>query len=348
MDDEVYQAAWKRFYVAKSEPTEGNGWVRASQLVVMTSAGRLLAGDAYDSKTGKADLVQGLNQVLDAYGKLPEEQRRPTAVEGEIKPVPAPPEGGLVLTIYDRLLGRSAEGEYRLPEGTDLAGLRTHAPAGQRSSLWLTAEEHQSLMPENPQVGQSFTIPEKLTRRICLYGLWPQTLWVVEHAWQPDSLREGELKLTVEEVAPNSVRMRLHGSILMSVPSRLRRYPTSEYVKDLENRYDAGLEGVVEYDPAARKITRWDMVALGGYSGAMFTTREENGQRIGDDQWREATLEDPAPLGFAFELDPTAYRSTPERRRPRSFVHAYIFRDRDEFFWDPDKWLEDWKRRQGQ
>jgi hypothetical protein len=85
------------------------------------------------------------------------------------------------------------------------------------------------------------------------------------------------------------------------------------------------------------------MVALGDYVGAMFTAREENGERVGDDQWREATAEAPVPLGFAFELDQGAYPSAPERRRPRSFVHAYIFRDREPFYWDPAKWEQDWK-----
>jgi hypothetical protein len=27
-------------------------------------------------------------------------------------------------------------------------------------------------------------------------------------------------------------------------------------------------------------------------------------------------------------------------------VHAYIFKEREEHYWDPDKWLEDWKKRQ--
>ena len=31
---------------------------------------------------------------------------------------------------------------------------------------------------------------------------------------------------------------------------------------------------------------------------------------------------------------------------PRSFVHAYIFKEREQFYWDPDKWEEDWKKRQ--
>jgi hypothetical protein len=347
-DDPVYKEAWQRFYLAKARPTEGSGWVKATQLVVMTSAGRLLEGNAYDSKTGKVDLARGLTQVLESYASLPEAERRPAVVQGEEKPVPPPPEGGLVLTIYDRLLGCTAEGDCRLPEGNDLDGVRTHAPAGQRSSLWLTAEECKSLIPADPRIGKPHEVPAKLARRICLYGLWPQTLWVVEHTWQPDSVREAQLELTPLEVTPQAFKLRIHGSVLLSVPSRLKRYPTSEFVKDLENRYDARLEGIMLVDRAKQRITQWDMVALGDYSGAMFTHREESGRNVGEDGWREATRAAPVPLAFAFELDQTAYDTPPERRRPRSFVQAYIFRDREPFYWDPDKWEEDWKRRQRQ
>jgi len=346
MDDPVYKEAWQRFYVAKSRPTEGTGWVKATQLVVMTSAGRLLEGDAYDAKTGKVDMVRGLTQVLESYASLPEAERRPAQVDGQEKPVPPPPAGGLVLTIYDRLLGCPAAGDCRLPEGDDLGGIRTHAPAGQRSSLWLTAEECRALVPVNPRVGVPHEVPAKLARRIALYGLWPQSLWVVEHTWQPDSVRQAQLQVTPLEISPQLVKLRVNGAVLLSVPSRLRRYPTSEYVKDLENRFDAGLEGTMVFDRAAQRITKWNMVALGDYSGAMFTHREESGRNVGDDQWREATREAPVPLGFAFELDPTAYDTPPERRRPRSFVHAYIFRDREQFYWDPEKWEQDWKQRQ--
>src|SRR5262249_6734951 len=133
--DPVYQESWKRFYVAKSRPDEGTGWLRGTQFVLMTSSGRLLAGAIKD----RNGLAQALQEVLDAYAKLPEAQRRPQAVEGEVRPQPSPPPGGLVLTIYDRPLGRGDDGRYRLPEGDDFGGFRTHAPHGQRSSLWLKA-----------------------------------------------------------------------------------------------------------------------------------------------------------------------------------------------------------------
>lgn len=130
----------------------------------------------------KDGLAAALQEVLDAYAKLPEDQRRPKSVDGEIKPQPAPPAHGLVLTIYDRPLGRDAKGQYRRPDGDDFGGLRTHAPHGQRSSLWLKEEEWKSLIPDSPQKGQTRKMPTKLAKRIGLYGLVPQTLWVVEES----------------------------------------------------------------------------------------------------------------------------------------------------------------------
>ena len=328
----MYQEAWKRFYVAKPRPEEGSGWLRGTQLVLMTSSGRLLAGTVKD----RNGLAQGLQEVLDAYAKLPEEERRPKAVDGEVKPQPPPPKNGLVLTIYDRPVGRH-EGRYRLPEGDDLDGCRTEAPHGQRSSLWLTEEECKSLVPTNPEKGKTHKVPTKLAKRIFLYGLVPQTLWVVEETWKPDSVREGELKVTVEETTAQTVRMRMHGSVLLSGPGVLHTWPDHKFIKNVENRYDARLEGVLVFDRAKGKVTRWDMVALGDFLGRWFA---------GNKGWKEATLGAPLPLGFAFEVDATAYELAPEYRRPRSFMHAYIFKANEDHYWDPEKWEEDWKKRQ--
>jgi hypothetical protein len=286
---------------------------------------------------GKDGLATALQEVLDAYAKLPAADRHPKSVEGEVKPQPKPPADGLVLTIYDRPLARGEKGSYRHPEGDDSGGLRTHAPHGQRSSLWLTADECKSLIPAKAEMGQKQKVPEKLAKRLWLYGLLPQTLWVVEENWKPDSVRGGELEVAVEEVTAKAVRLRVHGSVLLTAPAVLHTWPDRKFVKNLENRYDARLEGVIEYDRAKGKIVRWDMVALGDYSGRWFA---------GNSGWKEATPEAPVPLGFAFEIDATAYDLPPERRRPRSFTHAYTFKDREEFYWDPDEWLDDWKKRQ--
>jgi hypothetical protein len=165
----------------------------------------------------------------------------------------------------------------------------------------------------------------------------PQTLWVVEETWKPDSVRARELNVTVADVTPQVVQLRLHGSVLLTGPSVLREWPSGKFIKNIENRYDARLEGMLTYDRGQGKFTRWDLAVLGDYSGRWFA---------GNSGWRLATPEAPLPLAFAFEIDETAYQLPPERRRPRGFIHAYIFREREDQYWDPDKWLDDWKRRQ--
>ena len=91
------------------------------------------------------------------------------------------------------------------------------------------------------------------------------------------------------------------------------------------------------YDRDRQRVARWDLGALGDYAGRWFA---------GNKGWQEAPRARPMPLGFAFELDPTAYDFPPEGRRPRSFMHAYIFRTAEEHYWDPELWLADWKKRQ--
>jgi hypothetical protein len=188
----------------------------------------------------------------------------------------------------------------------------------------------------NPRKGQTHKVAAKLFRRICLYGMWPQTLWVVEQAWQPDSLREGELNLTVEGVSDQTVRMRLDGFVLLTGKGPLKLYPTGKVLKMVSNRYEARLKGVMVYDRVKKEIVKWDLAALGDYAGCWFA---------GNAGWKEATRAEPMALGFAFEVDESAYRVPAQRRRPRSFVHAYIFRDREPFYWDPQKWEADWKKR---
>jgi hypothetical protein len=234
---------------------------------------------------------------------------------------------------------RLAEGRYRLPQGRDINAdaSRLAAPSGQRTTLWLTGEECGSLIPQDAREGETRQVSSGLTKRICLYGLCPQSIWVVEGLWQPDSLRGGELKLTVEGVSPQEVRLRLHGSVLLVGENR----HTNE-VRRGETRYDARLEGALAYSRVEKRITRWDMVALGDYTGEWFA---------GDGgRWREAKPDAPLRLGFSFELDRTDYEF-PERRRPRGFLHGYIFggdrpghEAREKWYWDPDKWEEPKKR----
>src|SRR5262249_12518735 len=123
----------------------------------------------------------------------------------------------------------------------------------------------------------------------------------------------------------------------LSGPGVLHTWPDRKFVKHVENRYDARLEGVLVYDRVRERITRWDLAALGDSTGRWFP---------GTNGWQEATSAALMLVGFAAQVYQSAYQLGPERRRPSSFVHAYTFRDREEHYWDPDRWLEDWKKRQ--
>jgi hypothetical protein len=336
--------AWARFWkgwaadekeVREGTVRVGSGWLLGTQFVTTTSAGRSLTG-----RVGGKGVAQGLKEILAAYAKLPETERRPKTVAGPNKPMPAPPPGGLVLTIYNRALGRDDEGRYRLPQGCDLGarhyrergvtrteGLATCAPAGQRSSLWLTATECNSLIPEDPRPGATHAVPARLARRIWLFGLLAECLWVVEGGWLPNSVRAGDLQVTVLEVNRESVRLRIHGSVLL--------VGKGGHLK-VANRYDARLEGVLVYDRGKKAIARWDMAALGDWTGEWFTNRAG---------WQEARPDAPLRLGFSFALDRSDYE-TPERRRPRGFVHDYTFREREHYYWDPEQWQTDWEKSQ--
>jgi hypothetical protein len=141
-------------------------------------------------------------------------------------------------------------------------------------------------------------MPAKVAKRIWLYGLVPQSLWVVEEMWKPNSAREGEVYLTVEEDTPEAIRMRVHGSVLLTGPGILHEWPERKFIKNIENRYDARLEGAIEYDRTNQQITRFDLTALGDFSGRWFG---------GPKGWNLATPEAPLALAFAFEIDRSAY-----------------------------------------
>jgi hypothetical protein len=151
----------------------------------------------------------------------------------------------------------------------------------------------------------------------------------------------------VEEVSAQAIRLRVHGSVLLvGMGTHLKNKAQSTpnpLGKNVENRYDARLEGTLVYDRAQKRIVRWDMAALGDYTGEWFPQGKG---------WSEARPDAPVRLAFSFESDRSDYEY-PERRRPRSFVHGYIFgadrgQVREQYYWDPEKWEADWKKtRQG-
>jgi hypothetical protein len=308
--------------------------VPGTMLWTVTSAGETVpASKAVRKKDGLAGM---LRQVADMYARLPESQRKPAkAIEDENRPMPLPPKGGLVLTIYDVPL---------LPAGDGFCsgGGSRGVPGPQRQSLWLTEAEWKSIVPADPHAGATTEVPAKLVKRICLFGMRPATAWHVEHFWDPDSVRRGEIKLTTLEATASRVRMRVHGSVLLSKKSGIKTRSDSKIdtPPDLEDRYDARLEGLLVYDRRQKKITKWEMVALGGHQGAYWPN-------VGGKTSCNFT-KDPVAIGFAFELDQSDYELPAERRRQAPYLIAHTFKGphRHVYYWDVEKWEADWKKRQ--
>jgi hypothetical protein len=246
----------------------------------------------------KKTLQMGLEKALEKWSALPLAERKPGAVQVGEKPavdpkraLQSPPEGSLIVHVYNRQFGRTAKGELRYTEPEDYVPwmrttgwgtARVREPAD--DYMWVTRPEWQALMPRNPQKGQRVKIPTTFVERIIRFHLDPG------HGmceWQNFVFLQAtpsvvQLTLTVEEVATGEVRMRLEGF------ANLRNERTPE--KGGLIVYEPRLLGQLAYDPARKVFTRFDIVALGDVTGQ---PADENpvGSRPGTN-----------PLGVAFEL----------------------------------------------
>ncbi len=299
----------------------------------ITAAGHPVPASKAKDPGSKGGLAALLKQTFDLYKQLPEAQRRPAEpIADANRPTLAPPPGGLVLTIYDRFLQRENAEYCPIVSGARAPQQPLHLPGPQRNSLWLTQEECRSLMPADPQRGQTISVPANLVKRLALFGLLPGSAWQAEYKWTADSLRSGNLNLAVEDVSASRVRLRIQGSILLRTPT-VPGYAVDRpnLPEGLNNQYDARLEGTIEYDPVRKQIIRWDMVALGDYLGLCYAY---------DHPKPYATT--PLALGFTFELDRGSYELPPELRRNKPMLLTYL---PESFYFDPEKWGADWRKR---
>ena len=117
-------------------------------------------------------------------------------------------------------------------------------------SLWMTRAEWQSMVPKKPRLGDTFTIPEFLVWRIDRHHAQivnPATSLRISATPKPT------LKLTVEGVSPEQIRLRLQGS-----------FQVTEYQGKLTNGViDYKVCGCLHYDLKKKAFRRFDMAAYG-------------------------------------------------------------------------------------
>jgi hypothetical protein len=237
------------------------------------------------------------------WNDLPKAERKPGAIVvgelGKVDPkVPAMPAGGLFIQVYQsRLLGE-VKGKLQRRTKAETFSWGVYEPG--RDSLWLTEAEWKSLVPAEARKGKRFPLPARVADQIT----W--TLTDVSEAngarWEPRHIRAREMTLTVEEASATAIRLRLEGSVRLAydppktpVRYHVRLRPLHHEDPKAFSRYDANLLGHLTYDREKKAFTRFDVVALGEYVGALL-----NPYRVEDKQ--DFYLIKPCPLGVAFEL----------------------------------------------
>jgi hypothetical protein len=282
---------------------------------VITAGGKRLDRGELSADAKNRWFQKSLEKGLKDFAALPASERSPGAVQigerGAIDakrlPAVAPPEGALILRVYNRQLGRDAKGELRhtVPEdyipylrdpamvGTTTATVRYSEPAN--DMMWVTRTEWQALMPANPKTGQRIKVPATLSTRLFRFQLDPARGLAESDSFPNASPDAGKLELTVEDVG-STVRLRLDGYTKLHNPREyMKQYQNATVKQHSKSQipldYEPRLLGYLAYDPAKKVFTRFDLVALGDVRGRPV---DENlsGERLGDAN----------PLGIAFEL----------------------------------------------
>lgn len=219
-------------------------------------------------------LQQWLSRQLKEWLALPEERRKPGAVEvpdlEHIDPKFAtlqPPKGGLVLRVTNRTMQRGEDGSprYLRAEDFDSDKVRSSESRVQRyrepanDFMWIQEDEWRAMVPADAQVGRSFPAPEALTLRLFGYQLNPNLGIQGSRAFSPESIRSGKLTVTVEKASAESIRVQLEGYAQLDGRggdgTRLVYWPS--------------LLGHMTYDRERDAVTELEMVAFGELTGRL-------------------------------------------------------------------------------
>jgi hypothetical protein len=267
-----------------------------NHMVVATAAGTALGG-----KDALRMREKELAKLLEDFKALPEEERKPKIdVPADVAPpkraLPDPPANGLILKGYctyvrsdGSKIVRSQEWYYR--NNPDRWPAET-----QNDMLWLTEAEWKSLIPADPRKGDRADVDPRIQKRLFC------TICIdyIEGSVNALLARETNLTLTVENVTPETIAMRLDGT------AKLGKELEEKARKEKNTRgSDVRILGYVSVDRSKNAITRFDIVGLGlAWGNKMEYTH------------REIRLEEfPWMYGIAVELVTT--------RRPIDLVPPY-------------------------
>src|SRR5262249_21225285 len=240
------------------------GAVASGSVRFITAAGKKLErGElAWNDKTNWFHL--SAERALKAWAALPESERKPGAVEVPERPpvdpkrAPTlkPPDGALIVRVFNRQLARDARGELRYTVADDyVPALKKIAPPSMWAArfaeaahdwMWITRQEWQAMMPADPGKGQEVAVPTTLCERLYRFHLEPSRGFAAANNFANATAKAGRLRLIVEEAGQSGVRLRLEGHAL------LERDRGSGYQQGGFISYRPSLLGYLAYDPAKK------------------------------------------------------------------------------------------------
>jgi len=294
MDETLYREVKDRDAVWPA----GDSSVNGTWSYILTASGKPAA------RMVREDAVAVLKRGLEAFAKLPEEERKPSATVlddlekrsrvGRRPVPPPPPANGLILKVIGSHLERHPKEEI----------VRAAAPYHgdvMRDSLWLTEAEWKSLVPADPRKGDQHAAPQAIRDRIFRFYLNNRFQGGPGDSlpWRREEIRAGQLDLTVEAVSADVLHLALRGSALIA---------SDAVVAKSQCGCDAALFGYLDYDRRQQRFTRFDVAALAdcwwfkhpGWTGQFAHLNDRVGRIV---------------IGVAFELAPpdTAFYSVPPR-----------------------------------
>jgi hypothetical protein len=225
-----------------------------NHLVVATAAGQPLGKD--NLRLRKKDL----DATLQEFAGLPKEQRTPTiadpaTAQAPKRPVPRPPEAGLILRGYCTYLRHDGKkqivraSEYYYKQNPDRWKVET-----QSDFLWLTEAERKSLIPTNSKLGDRHEVAQPIQKRFY------STIGIdyMEGSVSALPTQKSTMSLAVEKIDDQTLVLRLEGYAYLGreFDIKLRNEPRS---RGCELR----LMGTVHYDRKKQAIVRFDAVGVG-------------------------------------------------------------------------------------
>lgn len=203
-----------------------------------------------------------MRDALAKFARLPEAKRKPGAVKVEDSGkldadyARTPPEGGLILTAYTRILDFK-DGGYSKGSCKSVGGDKAA-----RDHVWITKDEVKALAPAKAEVGFRYPVPAKVADRLTRYHLIDNTRGEPE-LWKPEQVRAKRMSLTVTAATADAVDIRLEGEALLA---------TDLDPAKAERGYEARLLGTLRYRPAKGTFDKFDITAVGTHWGEHFDT----------------------------------------------------------------------------